>query len=68
MFKIFGSKKAAAATTALVSEKARYELWVKRVGCGQLPHDFIGRFDYLWQAEEAARHISAPTSIRKYSL
>ena len=61
------SRKAQTATaTATSTAPMTYEVWISRTS-GELPHDFIGRYESRWEAEQAAARITARTSIREYA-
>lgn len=64
---MFGRKSRKAQTaTAKATAPMTYEVWVSRTS-GELPYDFIGRYESRWEAEQAAARITARTSIREYA-
>lgn len=64
---MFGRKSRKAQTaTATPTAPMTYEVWISRTS-GELPHDFIGRYESRWEAEQAAARITARTSIREYA-
>lgn len=64
---MFGRKSRKAQTATATATPMTYEVWISRTS-GEMPHDFVGRYESRWEAEQAAARITTRTSIREYPI